>query len=152
MFYNPFLSFLKDFLMWTIFKVFIDFFTTLLLFYVLFFRPRGMWDLTSQTKDQTCTLCIGRRSFNHWTARQVPIIYFYPTTCLYWYSTVNILIGKWVDNACSSQMFNSPRKAKAWERRSMMGWGWGWGAVCCIICSFWQFLNSTMTDFKQPKV
>ena len=87
-----------------------------------------MWDLNSLTKDQTCTLCTGRRSVNHWTARQVSIVYFYPTTCLCWYSTVNILIGKWVDNACSSQMFNSPSKAKAWERHSVMGLGLGVGS------------------------
>ena len=40
--------FLKDFfLMWTIFKVFIEFVTILLLFYVLVFWPWGMWDLSS---------------------------------------------------------------------------------------------------------
>ena len=42
------------FLMWTIFKVFIDFVTILLLVYVfwfLVFWPRGMWDLSSQTRD-----------------------------------------------------------------------------------------------------
>ena len=31
--------------MWTIFKVFIEFVTILLLFYVLVFWPQGMWDL-----------------------------------------------------------------------------------------------------------
>ena len=34
--------------MWTIFKVFTEFVTILLLFYVLVFWPRGMWDLNSQ--------------------------------------------------------------------------------------------------------
>ena len=61
--------------MWTSFKVFIEFVTTLLLSYVLdflFFWPQGMWDLRSLTRDRTCTLCIGRRSLNHWTAREVP--------------------------------------------------------------------------------
>ena len=32
----------------------------------------GMWDLTSLTRDQTCTPCIGRQSVNHWTTREVP--------------------------------------------------------------------------------
>ena len=32
------------FLMWTSFKVLIEFVTILLLFYVLLFRPTGMWD------------------------------------------------------------------------------------------------------------
>ena len=48
------------FLIWTTFKVFIEFVTILLLFYVLVFWPRGMWDPTSPTRDQTCTPCIGR--------------------------------------------------------------------------------------------
>ena len=46
--------------MWTIFKVCIEFVIILLLFYVL-------------TRDRTCTPCIGRRSLNIWTAREVPI-------------------------------------------------------------------------------
>ena len=58
--------------MWTIFKVFIEFVTILLLFYVLVFWPRAMWDLSSPTRDQTRTPCIGRRSLKHWTAREVP--------------------------------------------------------------------------------
>ena len=28
-----------------------------------------MWDLNSQTRDQTCISCIGRQILNHWTAR-----------------------------------------------------------------------------------
>ena len=38
------------FLMWTILKVFIEFVTVLLLFYVLVFWPRGVWDLNSPDK------------------------------------------------------------------------------------------------------
>ena len=39
-------------LMWTnVLKVFIEFVTILLLFYVLVFWPRGMWDLSSLTRD-----------------------------------------------------------------------------------------------------
>ena len=30
-----------------------------------------MWDLSSLTRDQTHTPCIGRQSLNHWTAREV---------------------------------------------------------------------------------
>ena len=63
--------FLKDFLMWTTFKVFIEFVTILLLFYVLGFWPWGTWDLSSPTRNQTCTPCIGRWSLNHWTTRVV---------------------------------------------------------------------------------
>ena len=35
------------FLMWTIFKVFIEFVTILLLFYILVFWPQVMWNLTT---------------------------------------------------------------------------------------------------------
>ena len=49
-------------LMRTIFKVFMEFVTILLLFYVLVVWLQGMWDLGSLTRDQTCTPCIGRRS------------------------------------------------------------------------------------------
>ena len=60
------------FLRWTIFKVFIDFVTTLLLFFMFwFFWPQGMWDFSSLARDQTCILCTGR-SRNHWTIREVP--------------------------------------------------------------------------------
>ena len=51
------------------FKVFIEFVTILLLFYVLAFWPKGMWNLWSPTRDQTCTSCIGRWGLNHWTTR-----------------------------------------------------------------------------------
>ena len=48
--------------MWTISKVFIEFVTVLLLFYVLVFWLRGMWNLSSLTRDRTHTPCIGRQS------------------------------------------------------------------------------------------
>ena len=61
-----------SFRMCTIFKVFIEFVTILLLFSVLFFLLQSMWDLSSQTRDGTHTLCIGRWSLNQWTPREVP--------------------------------------------------------------------------------
>ena len=61
------------FLMWTIFKVFIEFVTIKkFLFYVLVFWLQGMQDLSSWTRDQTLILCNGRQSLNHWTTREVP--------------------------------------------------------------------------------
>ena len=72
---NLFLKFFKKmiffFLMWTIFKVFIECVTILLLFYVLFFWQRGMGDLCYPTRDGTLTPCVGRQSLNHWNAREV---------------------------------------------------------------------------------
>ena len=66
--------------MWTIFKVFTEFVTILLLFYVLGLWPGAMWDLSSPTRDRTRTPCIGRQSLNHWTTREVP-------NCFFWFAT-----------------------------------------------------------------
>ena len=41
-------------------------------FLYLFFCPRGMWDLSSPTREWTFTPRIQRRSLNHWTTRRVP--------------------------------------------------------------------------------
>ena len=38
--------------------------------------PRGMWDLSSPTRDRTHVPCIGRWILNHWTTREVPIFIF----------------------------------------------------------------------------
>ena len=60
-------------LMWTIFKVFTERVTILLLFSALcFFGPGGMWDLSSPTRDLTSAPCTARRSVNQWTTREVP--------------------------------------------------------------------------------
>ena len=66
--------------MWTIFKVFIEFVTTLLLFYVLVFWLRGMWDLNFPTRDWTHTPCSGRWSLNQWTSRKIPTAFFFILT------------------------------------------------------------------------
>ena len=46
-----------------------------ILFHVLVFWPWGMWDLGSPTRDWTCNPCTGRRSLNHWTVREVPLLF-----------------------------------------------------------------------------
>ena len=58
-------------LFFKIFKVFIEFLTILLLLYFVFFWPQGLWDLSSPTRDWTCTPGIGRWSLNLWTTREV---------------------------------------------------------------------------------
>lgn len=37
-----------------------------------FLGLRGMWALSSLTRDQSSTPCLGRRSPNHWTIMEVP--------------------------------------------------------------------------------
>ena len=58
--------------MWTIFKVFTEFVTILLLFYVLVFWSWGRCGLSSLTRDQTCSLCVERWNLNHWSNRKFP--------------------------------------------------------------------------------
>ena len=62
--------FSRFFFMWTIFKVFIEFITMLLLFYVLVSWPQGMWDLISLTGDWTS--CMKGEVLNCWIFREVP--------------------------------------------------------------------------------
>ena len=50
------------------FKVFIEFVIVLLLFYVLVFWLKSMWDLSTLIRDRTHTRCCGRRSLNQGTA------------------------------------------------------------------------------------
>ena len=49
----------------------------MLLFYVLVFWPRGMWDLSSLTRDRTCSPCTGRQSLNRWATREVPLVFIF---------------------------------------------------------------------------
>ena len=53
-----------------------------------FFGLWGMWDLSSLTRDQTHTPCIGRWSLNHWTDREVPHLLFFwfcfVLLCVFW--------------------------------------------------------------------
>ena len=72
--FHSFFFFLIFTLMWTIFKVFIEFVIILFFFFFMFwfFWLQAMWDLSSPTRDRTCTPCIGRQRLNHWTAREVP--------------------------------------------------------------------------------
>ena len=67
--------FFKIVLMWTIFKVFIEFILVHNIAYFFMFWPQGMWDLSSLTRDQTCAACIGGLRFNYWTAREVVLIW-----------------------------------------------------------------------------
>ena len=56
----------KILLMWTIFKVFIEFcYNIASAVYVSVFWPRGMWAISFLTRDLTHTPCTGRQSLNH---------------------------------------------------------------------------------------
>ena len=76
--------------MWTIFNMFIEYVTLLLLCYVLVFCLQGTWDLSSPIWDQTLTPCIGRWNLHHWTTREVPQISF-----LFTFSPLSISVTYW---------------------------------------------------------
>ena len=42
--------------------------------FFFFFWLHCMWDLTSLTRDQSCTTALEIQSLNHWTAKEVPDI------------------------------------------------------------------------------
>ena len=67
-----FFFFLRFFKMWIIFKVFVEFVTILLVFYVLGFCLQGMWDLNCPARNQTCTPCARSCCLNHQPLREVP--------------------------------------------------------------------------------
>ena len=62
--------FLKIFLIGPFLKSLLNLLQYCFCFMFWFFWSRGMWDLSSPTRDQTRTPCIGRCSLNHWTARE----------------------------------------------------------------------------------
>ena len=69
--------YLIRFLMWTFFKVFIEFVTIGLLFYAFFFYLKACGILAYSIRDGTHTPGIGRKRLNYWTAREVPLFVCY---------------------------------------------------------------------------
>ena len=68
--------FLNIFLMWTIFNIFIEFVTILLLFCVLVFCHEASGILTPRPGIELVPPCTGRQSHNHWTTGKVPVCFF----------------------------------------------------------------------------
>ena len=87
-----------------LFFLFIYFFTAALLqpsgflYSTQFYWPRGMWELSSPTRDWSHVPCIERQLLNHWTTREVPRVSLFlnfllfkmhhtPTPFLKWLTT-----------------------------------------------------------------
>ena len=64
----------------------IEFFTILLLLYVLVFWQWGMWDRSCLTRDGISTSCIGWWSPNRWTTKEVPIV-SKELFCVFWWTS-----------------------------------------------------------------
>ena len=61
--------------MWTIFKVFIELVPVLFLLFMFWLATRYV-HLSSLTRDQTHTPCIGRQNLNHQTTGEAPRLIF----------------------------------------------------------------------------
>ena len=71
------INFFKDFLMWIICKVFTEFITILLLYYVLVFWLQGMWDLSSLPGIEHASLALeGEVLTTGWPGKSLEIINF----------------------------------------------------------------------------
>ena len=68
--------FLKIFFIFTIFKVFVEFVKYFCCSYSDFLASSHVGSQLP-TRDRTCTPCIGRRSLNHLTTREVPPLHFF---------------------------------------------------------------------------
>ena len=66
------LLFFKDFLFFDVDRFWSLYSTCYNIVPVLLFWLRGVWNLSSPTRDGICTPCVGRRSPKHWTTREVP--------------------------------------------------------------------------------
>ena len=103
-------------------KYFIEFVKILLQFYVLVFWSRGMWDLSSLSRDQTCTPYIGRRFLttgltgkSHRPSFIYLFIYFRPS-----FKRVEVLVGRGYISkpVCNSIWFIMEHLLSAWHYTS----------------------------------
>ena len=53
-----------------------------------------MWDLSSLSRDWTPVFCIGRQTLNHWTTREVPLVFLSSLPFLRLLSMDNYCYGK----------------------------------------------------------
>ena len=93
----------------------------------LVYLPRGMWDLSSQTRDWTCIPCIGRLILNPWNTREV-VAYmfkmnlFFSTFC--WLSSGlcvwESLWNMWAQYPCSEDF--SPFARQENKRHTIRPW------------------------------
>ena len=70
------------FLMWTAFTLYWSCYnisSILCFFFFFWLLSQGTWNLSSLTRDRTCTPCIGRRDLNHWTTKEVPTEISFPS-------------------------------------------------------------------------
>ena len=95
-----------------------------------------MWDLWhSQSRDQTCTPCIGRRNLNHWTTREVPSagFEFWKTIPA---SHIPVLFPRFSPHTVGGREFSFP--AITWYSES---------TLCCMSRRYWTSLTNFCLSF-----
>ena len=60
------------------------------MFCFVLFWPQGMWDLSSPTRNWTCTPCIWRWSLNHWASSGIPTSLFLMRVCVHTQSCLTL--------------------------------------------------------------
>ena len=85
----------------TLWVFFLFFWLLLLVFFFFFFLAalHSMWDLSSLTRGQIHTPCIGSTQFNHWTTREIPrsiflLCFFFSTLVMHPIGTQFILTDR----------------------------------------------------------
>ena len=103
-------------LMWTIFKVFIEFVTVLSLFHVLFFWLWGMWDLNSPARNWTQTSCIGSQSLSLcWNTSKVLLTYYFKSGMkMAYYGDFWGWCGEGNGNPLQNSSLENPMDGGAW--------------------------------------
>ena len=92
------------------------------------FWPQGMWDLSSSTRNQTFTSCIG--SLNHWTTREVTGLLFYSSfICFLFYSPLWTFPKVYYSPLAS--LPNSCSLLLSRYRKSCFVWSMGKECFCC---------------------
>ena len=133
--------------MWTIFlKVFIEFVTILLLFYVLGFWLPDMWEICSPTRDWICTPYVGRWSLNHWTTREVLLF-----TSHLWRRSCKFLSQKpFLPNTLAVEPFTQPiftyHLLRQWQPTPVLLPGKSHGRRSLVGCSPWGSKESDTSE------
>ena len=110
-----------------------------------FFGLWGMWDLSSPTRDQTCTPCIDRWSLYYWTTREVPGSCIWVCFGTKWQNIVTRFDSFWLSGVLNFHFFSPLSQedflpqARIYLERNELVERWGsWRKKCLSrVKDFW---------------
>ena len=99
--------------------------------------PCSMWDLSSPSRDRTRAPCMGARSLNHWTAREVPwwcpiYVFFSFVTCAF-------------DIMSRNDSLIQVTKIHPYLLRVLYRFIQVWHQFWCVFLPYHQVINSILT-------